>query len=121
MWGAQQPLEFAWVDPGHGRETVRPVAALEETDLLERPVSPSKTTWPFLGLQSFMAGTLPALSTTTRASGGGSVAAAGFLFVQTVPGFFTPPIPGLQVRENHCLGFKASSQGALQDGGAMAG
>lgn len=119
MWGAQQPLEFAWVDPGHGRETVRPVAALEETDLLERPVSPSKTTWPLLGLQSLMA--VPALSTTTRASGGGSVAAAGFLFVQTVPGFCTPPLPGLQVRENHCLGFKASSQGALQDGGAMAG
>lgn len=52
------------------------------------------------------------------------MAAVSLLFIQTVTGFFTQPLPGLQVRElrkNHCLGFRASPQRALQDGRAMAG
>lgn len=51
--------EFALVDPGHGMETLRPMAALEETDLLEKPVSPSKTMRPAPWTLLFMAGTLP--------------------------------------------------------------
>lgn len=47
------------------------------------------------------------------------MAAVSLLFVQTVRGFFTQLLTGLQVRENHCSGFKASPQGALQDSGAL--
>lgn len=93
---------------------LRPVAALEETDLLERPQClPPKPRGPPWTPLSLMVGTLPTLSTATRSSGVGSVAAAGLLFVQTVPRLFTQPLPGLR-SESHCLGIKASSQAACR-------
>lgn len=60
-WGVHSSpwSEFALVDQGHGMETMRPVAALEETDLLEKPVCPSKTMRPVPWTLLFMAGTLP--------------------------------------------------------------
>lgn len=100
---------------------LRLVAALEETDLLERPqYHPPKPRGPPWTPLSFMVGTLPTLRTTTRFLGVGSVAAAGLLFVQTVPGLFTQPLPGLQVREP-LFGNQGLLTSSLQDGGAMAG
>ena len=83
-------------------------------------MSPSKTLRLLLGLcRCLLIGTLPPSAPPPRSAGVGSVAAVSLLFAQTVPGFFTQLLPGLQVRElreNQCLGF-----GALQDGGPVAG
>lgn len=52
------------------------------------------------------------------------MAAVSLLFVQSLASSLNPCPDGLQVRElrkNHCLAFKASPQGALQDGRTMAG
>lgn len=120
MWGAQQPLEFAWVDPGHGMEAEACGCSGRNRSPGKTSVSPSKTTWPSLTPLSFMVGTLLTLRTTTRFLGVGSVAAAGLLSVQTVPGLFTQPLPGLQVREP-LFGNQGLLTSSLQDGGAMAG
>lgn len=91
-------------------ETVRPVPALEDTSRLGRSQClPAVAPWTLL-LPSV--GTLPTFSATHRSAGVGLVAALSLLFAQALPGFFTQPVPGLLVRENHCLVF-----GALQDGG----
>lgn len=89
-------------------------------------MSPSKTVWPAPWTLLLCHGRDPAQPSALprRSAGVSLVPALSLFFVQTVPRFFTPPLPGLQVRElreNHCSGFRASPQGAPPDGGAMAG
>lgn len=48
MWGAQQPLEFAWVDPGHGMEAEACGCSGRNRSPGKTSVSPTKTTWPSL-------------------------------------------------------------------------
>lgn len=87
------------------------------------PRSPSKTMWPAPWTLLLSHGTPPSPPHHCPHLQE-SVAALSLLFVQTAPGFFAQPLPGLQARElrqNHCLGFRASPQGDLQDGGAIVG
>lgn len=86
------------------------LAAIEETDLRERPPClPAKPCGLLLGL--CMVGTLP--SPPHCLPGLWELAWCLLfvsLFVQTDPTFFTQPLPGLlvrELREKHCLGFRA--------------
>lgn len=102
------------------------MVALEEASPGKAPVSPSTTVRPAPWTLLLCHGRDPVWPSALppRSAGVGSVPALSLFFVQTVPKFFTPPLPGLQVRElrgNRCSGCRASPQGTPQDGGAVAG
>ena len=82
---------LALIDPGHGMETVRPAAAPEETDLLERPQClPPKPRGLLLGLCCSWWGPCPTLSITTQVFGSQlGNCYVSHLFVQIALGFLT--------------------------------
>lgn len=102
---------------------LKPVAPLEETSLGKVPVSPSRTIWPASWTLLFMVGTLPlpqhhhpGLRESAR-----WLLLVSFLSKQSLASPLNPFQDFRELREDHCLGFGASPQGPLQDGGAMAG
>lgn len=100
---------LASVDPGHGMETARSVAAPEETSPRRASVSPSEAVRPAAWTLLFVVG---------RWLGSCCIS---LLFVQTTLGFFTRPLPGLQVRalREPLFGVRGLPTKSLDWGGAV--